>query len=63
MAHTDITKTHSGQNGVDNNKPKVDINILLNKVRADKKKQKYENLIFVCLVSTVIVVTGIFISL
>jgi len=42
---------------------KVDINILLNKVRSEQKKEKFENLIFVCLVATVVVVTGIIISL
>ena len=42
---------------------RVDINILLNKVRADQKKEKFENSIFFGLVAAVIVVTGIIISL
>ena len=42
---------------------RVDINILLNKVRADEKKEKFENGIFFGLVAAVIVVTGIIISL
>ena len=42
---------------------KVDINILLNKVRADQKREKFENGIFFGLVAAVIVVTGIIISL
>ena len=42
---------------------KVDINVLLNKVRADQKKEKLENFIFVGLISAVIIVTGIIISL
>jgi len=42
---------------------RVDINVLLKKVRADKKKEKYENGIFFGLVAAVIVVTGIIISL
>ena len=42
---------------------KVDINILLNKVRADQKQEKFENFIFFGLVAAVIVVTGIIISL
>ena len=42
---------------------RVDINILLNKVRADQKKEKFENGIFFGLVAAVIVVTGIIISL
>jgi len=44
-------------------KKRVDINILLNKVRTEKKKERYENIIFVCLVTTVIVVTGVIVSL
>ena len=42
---------------------RVDINILLNKVRADEKKEKFENGIFFGLVAAVIAVTGIIISL
>ena len=44
-------------------KSKVDINVLLNKVRADQRKEKTERIIFLSLVSLVIVVTGIIISL
>ncbi len=44
-------------------KRKVDINVLLNKVRTEKKKERHENIIFVCLVASVIVVTGIIVSL
>ena len=44
-------------------KRKVDINVLLNKVRIEKKKERFENIIFVSLVATVIVVTGIIVSL
>ena len=64
----------SGENITVNNEPKaseakevkrkkVDINVLLNKVRAEDKKEKNENLIFVGLISLVIVVTGIIVSL
>ena len=42
---------------------KVDINILLNKVRAAQKKEKFENTIFFGLVAMGIVVTGIIVSL
>ena len=42
---------------------RVDINILLNKVRAEQKKEKFENNIFFGLAAAVIVVTGIIISL
>ncbi len=42
---------------------KVDINILLNKVKAAQKKEKFENTIFFGLVAMSIVVTGIIVSL
>ena len=42
---------------------KVDINILLSKVRAANKKEKFENAIFLSLIAMVIVVTGIIVSL
>ena len=42
---------------------KVDINILLSKVRAANKKEKFENAIFLSLVAMVVVVTGIIVSL
>ena len=44
-------------------KSKVDINVLLNKVRADQKKERFENLIFIGLISAVVVVSGLIISL
>ena len=42
---------------------KVDINILLNKVRAAHKKEKFENIKFYGLAAIAIVVTGIIVSL
>ena len=42
---------------------KVDINILLNKVKAAQKKEKFENTIFFGLVTMAVVVTGIIVSL
>ena len=42
---------------------KVDINILLNKVRVEQKKEKFENTIFFSLVAMAVVVTGIIVSL
>ena len=38
--------------------PKVDINILMDKVRAEKKREKKENLIFISLIASVVLVTG-----
>ena len=42
---------------------KVDINILLNKVRAEQRKEKFVNTIFFGLVAMAIVLTGIIVSL
>tara|TARA_Y100000741_G_scaffold354378_1_gene328640 strand:- start:254 stop:472 length:219 start_codon:yes stop_codon:yes gene_type:complete len=44
-------------------KPRVDINVLLNKVRSAQKKEKMESTIFFGLVATVILVTGIIVSI
>ena len=44
-------------------KQRVDINILLNKVRLAKRKEKMESTIFFSLVAAVIVVTGIIVSI
>ena len=46
-----------------NSKKKVDINNLLNQVRANQKKEKLESTIFFSLVAAVIVITGIIISI
>ena len=37
---------------------KVDINILMEKVREEKKKKKKENLIFVGLITSAVIITG-----
>ena len=42
---------------------RVDINILLSRVRDEKKKQSKENLVFFGLISSVIIITGIIASL
>jgi len=44
-------------------KKRVDINVLLNKVRSEQKKERMESTIFFGLVATVIVVTGILVSI
>ena len=44
-------------------KQRVDINVLLNKVRLAKKKQKMESTIFFGLVAAIIVVTGVIVSI
>ncbi len=42
---------------------RVDINVLLNNVRLAKKKEKRESTIFFGLVATVIVITGVIVSI
>ena len=44
-------------------KPKVDINILLGKLREEQKKIKKENLVLYGLLSSVIIVTGVIATL
>ncbi len=46
-----------------NKKNRVDINILLNRVRADKKKEKLETFLIISLVCISILATGLIISL
>ena len=61
------TEVHSLENQTEpskvTNKQKVDINILLNRVRHEKKRERKENLLFLGLIGSVIVVTGIIASL
>ncbi len=42
---------------------KVDINVLMDRVREEKKKEKKENIIFLSLIGSVILITGIIASL
>ena len=42
---------------------RVNINYLMSKVRAGHKKQRKENLVFFCLISSVVIITGIIASL
>ena len=44
-------------------KSNVDINGLLNRVRADQKKEKFENAVFISLISLFVIITGVIISL
>ena len=46
-----------------NKKNRVDINILLNRVRADKKKEKMETFLIISLVSLSVLATGLIVSL
>ena len=42
---------------------KVDINVLMDRVREEKKKEKKENLIFLSLIGSAILITGVIASL
>ena len=58
------TQNYEGDlHSLKNQKKRVDINTLLNKVRENQKKEKLESTIFFSLVAAVIVVTGIIISI
>ena len=58
-----VIKTQNDTKNTKKSAKRVDINILLSKIRADQKKEKFENGIFFGLVAAVIIVTGIIISL
>jgi len=48
----------------DKNMPtKVDINLIMSRIKEEEKKKKKENFVFVGLISSVVVVTGIIASL
>ena len=58
----DSLKNHTEPQKI-SHQQKVDINILLNRVRHEKKRERKENLLFLSLIGSVIVVTGIIASL
>ena len=62
IAQDDLVDTPTNSNYQSKKTSKVDINVLLNKIRADQKKEKFENLIFLGLVSVSILVSGIIVS-
>ena len=45
------------------NNHKVDINVLMDRVREEKKKEKKENIIFLSLIASAILITGVIASL
>ena len=54
---------HSLKNSSPRKKQRVDINVLLNKVRLAQKKEKMESTIFFGLIAAVILVTGVIVSI
>ena len=63
VTNSGFYETHTKVKKTSRNSKKVDITILLNKVKEEKKKEKFENTIFFALVAAVILVTGIIVSL
>ena len=62
LKHDHQNAKYAKENRVANKSPKVDINILMDRVRAEKKKEKKENLIFLSLIASVILITGVIAS-
>ncbi len=62
LKHDRQSVKYAKENRVANKSPKVDINILMDRVRAEKKKEKKENLIFLSLIVSVILITGVIAS-
>ena len=61
--HVTNTGFNQTQTTIKKTSKKVDINILLKKVKAANKKEKFENVIFFSLLAMAIVVTGIIVSI
>lgn len=58
----DIVKANTNEKKILNNSEKVDINILLNRIRSDSKKKKIKNIIYLSLISFTVLLVGIFYS-
>ncbi len=56
-------ENHTEPQNINKNHQKVDINILLNRVRHEKQRERKENLLFLSLIGSVVIVTGIIASL
>ncbi len=61
---TNLKLNNSLKGNQDFNKPKkVNINVLINKIRADKKREQLESSVFIGLIAVVVITTGIVASL
>ena len=58
----DIVKANTNEKKILNNSEKVDINILLNRIRSDSKKKKIKIIIYFSLFSLTVLLAGIFYS-
>ena len=63
MSGEQLTAKDLNKTSIDYSSKKVDINLLLSKVRQEKNKEKKDNYIFLGLVCGVVAVTGIIASL
>ena len=63
ITHKELNKTPSMSSYSNSNAKRVNINNLLRNIRDEKSKEKKENYVFLGLVVSVLVVTGIIASL
>jgi hypothetical protein len=63
MSGEQLTAKDLNKTSIDHSLKKVDINLLLSKVRQEKNKEKKDNYIFLDLVCVVVAVTGMIASL
>ena len=63
MSGEQLTAKDLNKTSIDHSLKKVDINLLLSKVRQEKNKEKKDNYIFLGLVCVVVAVTGMIASL
>ena len=63
MSGEQLTAKDLNKTSIDRSSKKVDINLLLSKVRQEKNKEKKDNYIFLGLVCGVVAITGIIASL
>jgi len=62
MSGEQITAKDLNKTTINHSSKKVDINILLSKVRQEKNKEKKENYIFLAVICGVVAVTGVIAS-
>ena len=62
MSGEQLTAKDLNKTSIDHSSKKVDINLLLSKVRQEKNKEKKENYIFLGLICGALAVTGIIAS-
>ncbi|MDB3983007.1 hypothetical protein N9419_06060 [Candidatus Pelagibacter sp.] len=58
--HSSITSHNKSENIIENNSKTTNINILLNRVKLDKKKDLRKKVVFLSLLFSVLIVVAIF---